>query len=193
MRIISGKFKGRKLVSFDADNIRPTTDRVKETLFNKLMGRVEDARILDMFSGTGNLAIECMSRGAAHVDLVENHRKSLEIIRKNLDLLKITEGFKISPVDCFKYIAGYEGTLYDLVICDPPFTKAMAHDLATKIGESKNLLLPGGWLVIEASSKERMDENYPGLNRLDQRIFGDKHLNFFEKAIDSEGDIPRQF
>jgi 16S rRNA (guanine966-N2)-methyltransferase len=191
VRIISGQFKGRQLVSFDADNIRPTTDRVKETLFNKLMGRVEEARILDLFSGTGNLAIESISRGAAHVDLVENHRKSLEIIRKNLALLKIESGYKIFPVDCFKYISGYEGEPYDLIICDPPFTRAWAHDLAEKIGASDRLLAPGGWLVIEASSQERMDENYPGLIRLDQRIFGDKHLNFFEKASSSEGDLSR--
>ena len=77
MRIISGKFKGRPLVSFQADHIRPTTDRVKETLFNKLMGVVEDARVLDLFSGTGNLAIECLSRGAGWVDLVESHNRSI--------------------------------------------------------------------------------------------------------------------
>ncbi len=82
MRIISGKFKGRQLVSFQADNIRPTTDRVKETLFNKLMAYVDGARVLDLFSGTGNLAIECISRGAAHVDLVENHRKVLRSSKK---------------------------------------------------------------------------------------------------------------
>lgn len=190
MRIISGKFKGRQLVSFDADHIRPTTDRVKETLFNKLMGQVEGARILDLFSGTGNLAIECISRGAQFVDLVESHRKSLEIIRKNLTLLKITEGFKIYPIDAFKYIEAFAGEPYDIVLCDPPFTQAWAHDLTQKIGQGA-LLAAQGVLVIEASSKERMDPEYPGLNRLDQRMFGDKHLNFFEKANYGEGDLSR--
>src|ERR1035437_557283 len=107
MRVISGKFKGRQLVEFEADHIRPTTDRVKETLFNKLMGQVEGARVLDLFSGTGNLAIECTSRGAAWVDMVESHKKSLEIIRENLNKLKITEGFKLNQIDAFRYIAGY--------------------------------------------------------------------------------------
>src|SRR3954462_11414596 len=104
MRIISGKYKGRQLVDFSADHIRPTTDRVKETLFNKLMGIIEGARVLDLFSGTGNLSIECLSRGAAWVDIVENHKKSLSIIRENLALLKITEGFAIHPVDTFRYL-----------------------------------------------------------------------------------------
>lgn len=181
MRIISGKYKGRQLVNFKADNIRPTTDRVKETLFNKLMARIDGARVLDMFSGTGNLAIECMSRGAAWVDMVESHKKSLSIIRENLELLKIKEGFKVHPVDAFKYIQSYSGTAYDIVIADPPFTQSWAHDLCTAVGASR-LLADDSLFVIECSSKERMDETYAGLIHLDRREFGDKHLNFFEKA-----------
>ena len=180
MRVISGKWKGRQLVNFQAEHIRPTTDRVKETLFNKLMGQVEGARVLDLFSGTGNLAIECLSRNAAWVDLVENNKKSLGIIHENLSKLKILEGFAIAPMDAFRYIEGYQGPPYDLVLADPPFTQALAHSLAESIGASR-IMAPGAWLVIEASSKERMDEAYPGLNRLDQRTFGDKHLNFFER------------
>jgi 16S rRNA (guanine966-N2)-methyltransferase len=181
MRVISGKFKGRQLVEFSAEHIRPTTDRVKETLFNKLMGQIEGARILDLFSGTGNLAIECISRGAAFVDLVENHKGSLSIIHENLAKLKITEGFKIHNLDAFRYIAGYNGAPYDVVLADPPFTQALAHDLAGKIGASA-LLGPESLFVIESAAKERLDENYPGLNRLDQRTFGDKHLTFFAKV-----------
>ena len=193
MRIISGKYGGRRLVSFDAGHIRPTTDRVKETLFNKLMGRLEGERVLDLFSGTGSLAIECLSRGAEWVDLVENHKKSLGIIRENLELLKITAGFRLHPVDAFRYLETYSGPPYAVVIADPPFTRAWAHELAAKIGAGA-VLAPGGIAVIEASSNERMDEAYPGLIRLDQRGFGDKHLNFFEKAGSEphgQGDLPR--
>ncbi|HMN67772.1 MAG TPA: 16S rRNA (guanine(966)-N(2))-methyltransferase RsmD [Bdellovibrionales bacterium] len=191
MRIIAGKYRGRKLVDFQADNIRPTTDRVKETLFNKLMHVTEGARVLDLFSGTGNLALECLSREAAWVDLVESHAKSLGIIKENFQLLKVTEGFRIHCLDVFRYIDGYRKDLYDLVIADPPFTEALAHRLATVIGASTNLLKPGAVLVIEAGSKERMDQDYPGLIRLDRREFGDKHLNFFEKANYDQGDISR--
>jgi 16S rRNA (guanine966-N2)-methyltransferase len=190
VRIIAGKFKGRRLSSFKADHIRPTTDRVKETLFNKLSGVIEGARVLDLFSGTGNLAIECLSRGAAHVDLVESHRQSLAIIRENLTLLKITEGYKIFPIDAFSYIKKYAGPPYDLVIADPPFTRAWAHDLAVAVGESA-LLGPEGVFVMEASSKERMDAGYPGLKRLDRREFGDKHLNFFKWENHDQGDLSR--
>lgn len=181
MRVISGKFKGRQLISFQADHIRPTTDRVKESLFNILMGRIEGARVLDLFSGTGNLAIECISRGAAEVAIVENHRKSLGIIRENLSKLGVTEGFKIYPIDAFKYIRDYSGEPYDVVLCDPPFTRSWAHELAESIGTSL-LLGPESRLVIESAAKEKILESYPGLNRLDQRHFGDKYLNFFAKT-----------
>ncbi len=192
MRIISGKFKGRQLVEFQADHIRPTTDRVKETLFNKLMSKVEDARVLDLFSGTGNLGIECISRGAAWVDMVESHKQSLSIMRENLTKLKISEGFKIVGIDAFRYIEGFSGLPYDIVLADPPFTQSWAHDLALKIGSS-SLMGPDSVLVIEASSKERMDNDYPGLKRLDRREFGDKHLNFFasERVTNEQGDLPR--
>ena len=97
--------------------------------------------------------------------MVENHRKSLGIIRENMTLLKIGEGYKIFPLDAFKYIETFKGEPYDLVIADPPFTQAWAHDLCVKIGECP-VLKSGGTFVVEASSKERMDENYPGLIRL---------------------------
>lgn len=189
MRVISGRFKGRSLVSFDADHIRPTTDRVKESLFNILMGHIEGARILDLFSGTGNLAIECISRGAAHVDLVESHRVSLRIIRENLAKLGIDEGYRIHPIDAFKYIRDYQGEPYDVVFADPPFTRSWAHDLALAVGASR-LLGPNSRFVMESSSKERLDERYPGLIRLDQRAFGDKNLSFFSiGGDDDKGDL----
>ncbi len=178
MRIISGKHKGRQLVSFDADHIRPTTDRVKETLFNKLMNHIAGARVLDLFSGTGNLAIECLSRDAAWVDIVENHKQSLAIIRENLGKLKINQGFKIHPIDAFTYIDSHKGEPYNLVLADPPFTRAWADELAQKIGTSR-LLDSDSIVVIEARAKETVAESYPGLKRLDQRTFGDKYLYFF--------------
>ena len=85
MRIISGKYKGRVLTSFQADHIRPTMDRIKETLFNKWMHDVEGATVLDLFAGTGSLGLEALSRGAIHIDFVEKNEKSVAIINKNLE------------------------------------------------------------------------------------------------------------
>lgn len=91
--------------------------------------------------------------------MVENHKRSLAIIRENLALLKITGDYKIFAQDAFGYIKTYSGGPYDLVIADPPFTLALAHDLALAIGASA-MLGPEGVFVIEASSKERMDSEY---------------------------------
>lgn len=179
MRVISGRFKGHRLKNFQADHIRPTTDRVKETLFNKLMNHIDGARVLDLFSGTGNLGIEAISRGASHVDLVESHRKSLSIIRENLLGLKVTEGFKVIPLDVFKYVRDYQGKPYDVILADPPFTQQLADDVMKALAASQTF--HGETLIIiEASSRETCLDRYPPLILLDRREFGDKHLNFFQ-------------
>jgi 16S rRNA (guanine966-N2)-methyltransferase len=180
MRIISGKYKGHPLKKFDADHIRPTTDRVKETLFNKLMGQVEDSRVLDLFSGTGNLGIEAISRGATWVDLVESHRRSVQIIRDNMDHLKIRDGYKIHAVDVFKYLKTYTGPAYDLIFADPPFTETLADSVMTALAES-SCFHEYTTIVIESARKEQCLDRYPPLIRLDLREFGDKNLNFFER------------
>lgn len=181
MRIISGRFKGRVLASFQADHIRPTTDRVKETLFNKWMTSVDEARVLDLFSGTGNLGIEALSRGAQHVDFVEMNLKSIAILKKNIELLKLQENeYKIHKQDVLVYLKRYQGKAYDLILADPPFTEKMAHDVMVALDQSQcfdeNTLI-----AIESHKKERMDESYENLYRYDFRDYGDKVLSFFTK------------
>ncbi|MBY0553733.1 16S rRNA (guanine(966)-N(2))-methyltransferase RsmD [bacterium] len=181
MRIISGKYKGRVLTSFQADNIRPTMDRVKETLFNKWMGYVEEASVLDLFSGTGNLGIEALSRGCKHVDFVEMNVKSIQIIKKNVDMLKLSNNeYKIHKADVLQYLKRYQGPTYNLILIDPPFTEKMAHDVMQALDASQcydeNTLI-----AIESIKKERMDEAYTNLYRYDFNDYGDKVLSFFAK------------
>jgi 16S rRNA (guanine966-N2)-methyltransferase len=184
MRVISGKYKGHKLVSFQAGHIRPTTDRVKETLFNKLMGLTGEARVLDLFSGTGNLGIEAISREAAHVDFVEENRKSLSILRENLNKLKITAGFTVFPLDVFKYLKRFEGEAYQLILADPPFTQKWADQVMEAIAASP-VLQPGTIVAIESAAQETIRDFYPAfdnscdLNLLDRKNFGDKNLSLF--------------
>ena len=179
MRIISGKYKGHKLVSFDADHIRPTTDRVKQTLFDKLMGLTGEARVLDLFSGTGNLGIEALSREASHVDFVEENRKSLSILKENLNKLRITDGFKIHPVDVFKYLKRYEGAAYQLILADPPFTQKWADEVMTAIAAS-SAIGTDTIVAIESAAKETIRDVYSDLNLLDRKNFGDKNLSLFK-------------
>lgn len=180
MRIISGQFRGRRLVAFQAKHIRPTTDRVKETLFNKLSGLVEGARVLDLFSGTGNLGLEAVSRGAEHVDFVESHPKSVKIIRENMALLGLKEGVRVYPIDVFKYINEYSGEPYDIIFVDPPFTKKLADSAMRALAESA-AVGDETRIMIEASRHETLENSYGTLKELDRKDFGDKCMGSFQR------------
>lgn len=180
MRIISGKFKGRRLGSFNAKHIRPTTDREKESIFNKLMADIPGARVLDLFSGTGNLGLEAHSRGADFVQCVEFSKKSIKIIHENIKLLGIEDGIEVTFGDVMKFLQKYDGEPFDVVLADPPFTEAMAHSVMETISRS-SVCKPGTVVVIEAGGKERLDEQYQGFNLLDRKDFGDKSVAFFER------------
>lgn len=181
MRIISGRFRGRVLSSFQADHIRPTTDRVKETIFNKWMHYTDGARVLDLFSGTGNLGIEALSRGAIHVDFVEMNTKSIAILKKNVELLKLDSNeYKVHKQDVLQYLKRYQGEPFSLILIDPPFTEKMAHEVMVALDQSacfdENTLI-----AIESQKKERMDDAYTTLYRYHFNDYGDKLLSFFAK------------
>ncbi|MCB9024998.1 MAG: 16S rRNA (guanine(966)-N(2))-methyltransferase RsmD [Bdellovibrionaceae bacterium] len=179
MRIISGILKGRRLVAFSAQHIRPTTDRVKETIFNKLQGDISGSRVLDLFSGTGNLAIESYSRGANYTEAVEMHPQSVKIIKQNLDNLKITDKIQLVVMDVLKYLQRYQGESFDIILVDPPFTKVLSHSVLEILGDSR-AVKPGTIVVIESAKAERVDNNYSGLIFLEQKSFGDKKVTFWQ-------------
>jgi 16S rRNA (guanine966-N2)-methyltransferase len=180
MRIISGRFKGRRLVNFKADHIRPTTDRVKESVFNKLQGYLENARVLDLFAGTGNLSCEAISRGAQSVDAVELSKKSIAIIRDNLKLLEIENEVNVINDDVLKYLRKYSGPPYDLILADPPFTEKLANSVLEALATCP-AVGPDTVIMLEASSHETVLEQYPGLTLTDQRDYGDKRITFWNK------------
>ncbi|MCB0349603.1 MAG: 16S rRNA (guanine(966)-N(2))-methyltransferase RsmD [Bdellovibrionales bacterium] len=181
MRIISGRLKGRQLVGFKAGHIRPTTDRVKETLFNILMGDVPGARVLDLFAGTGNLGIEALSRGASYVECVEVNKSSLRIIADNLKSLGIQKEIKVTASDVFKYLKSYKAEPFDIIFIDPPFTEAIAHKCMEAASTTQAAKI-GTIFVIESSRHERIDDAYGPLRLLDRRAFGDKSASFFQKG-----------
>lgn len=181
MRVIAGKLKGHQLVAFAADHIRPTTDRIKQSVFNRLAPDMEGARVLDLFSGTGSLAIEAHSQGAAAVMAVENNSKSLRIIRENLKKLKIEDQIQVRPMDVFKFLTGSQEDAFDIVLVDPPFTQKLAHDVLLKLSASQ-VVKTGSIVVIEASTHERVEDSYGRLRLLDRRDYGDKQVCFFTCA-----------
>lgn len=183
MRIISGKYKGQQLVSFQASHLRPTTDRVKESMFNILQSDIDGARVLDLFSGTGNLGLESLSRGAREVFFVEKNRKSLDLIERNIEKLKVTEPHRIVVSDVISYIKKFNDEPFDVIFADPPFTEAMAHDVMLAASQSA-LFLPHTIMAIESARREKIEDDYNTLVRYDVREFGDKVLSFFKRKED---------
>lgn len=179
MRIIAGKYKGLQLVSFKAEHIRPTTDRVKESIFNKWMAYLEGSRCLDLFAGTGNLSIEALSRGAREVCAVEKSKKSLKILRENLQKIGVPkEEIQVVQDDVFHFLKSYQGEPFGLVFVDPPFTEKWADAVLKALAQSR-VIGPGSQVVIESGTKEALSDKYIPLELLDRRPFGDKTVSYF--------------
>ncbi len=186
MRIISGKFRGQNLVPFNADHIRPTTDRVKESLFNRLQFDIEGSRVLDLFSGTGNLSFESISRGAKEVQAVELNKKSVEIFEKNRQKLKVgREELKLHKIDVFKFVQNYSGPAFDIVFIDPPFTEKWGDKVMHVVAESL-VYGPSTRIAIETAKKEPFADSYGPLVLEHQKDYGDKKLSFFCKETSEE-------
>ncbi len=177
MRIIGGKYGGRKLVSFKASHIRPTTDRVKEVIFNKLQFDIEGAQVLDLFSGTGSLAFEALSRDAAFVQAVESSATSVKIIEKNRQLLDVGDELRVAKSDVFKFLQHHHDT-YDIILVDPPFTKKIADSVLMALSQSA-CLKNQSEVFIESTTKESIADEYGSLILKKRQSFGDKYLSHY--------------
>jgi len=154
LRIIGGQWRGRKLDFPDAEGLRPTPDRVRETLFNWLQGHVTDARCLDLFAGSGALGIEALSRGAAHVVLVENNPAAAQQLEAHLRTLQCNAGV-VCPLSVVQFLErGPGGAHYNLVFLDPPFGKGL-------IQSSIALLEKHQWLAPQAHVYLEMESTLP--------------------------------
>lgn len=120
LRIIGGEWRGRKLRFPDAPNLRPTPDRVRETIFNWLSPIINGAHCLDLFAGSGALGLEALSRGAASTTFVDSHKKVVQALKSHLDLLSSNDRAKVFELDGIKFLKG-EVQKYDLVFLDPPY------------------------------------------------------------------------
>lgn len=138
LRIIGGEWRGRKLRFPDVEGLRPTTDRVRETLFNWLAPMIAGARCLDLFAGSGALGLEALSRGAAAVQFVDRDRRTVQSLRDNLALLKSGRG-EVLQVDALTFLRG-EARPYDLIFLDPPFRQGLLQPCLEQ-------LCQGGWLA----------------------------------------------
>lgn len=182
MRIISGCFKGHRLCNFSADFIRPMTDRVKTSVFDTLYSAdksPKDKRVLDLFSGTGSLALESISRGAQQVYAVDENQKSIDIIKKNCQKLKIKNGIKIYKKDVFSFLSHYKGYSFPLIFADPPFAQHLGKKILQYLVSSA-VVGEGTMLVLEASTPEELPLTNNLYHNLHRKQFGDKKVWFYQ-------------
>ena len=181
MRVIGGVYGGRKLSSFQASHIRPTTDQVKESLFNKIQFSIEGAFVLDLFSGTGNLAIEALSRGACQVIAVESHPHSIRIINQNREKLAIGEELKVLKSDVFKFLKKTQ-TCFRIILIDPPFTEKIADRVLEALSESR-CVNTHTEIFIESSTREVIKQNYSCFHEKFKKSYGDKFLSHYTGGV----------
>lgn len=180
MRVIAGNAGGLKLISPAGTTTRPTSDRVKEALFSILESAeaVRGAQVLDLFAGSGALGIEALSRGAAHVTLVDTSRPALEALRKNLVHTNYTSQATVLGLNAFNALDQLvrQQARFDLILIDPPYN----HGLQVKVLERIDpLLVPGGLAVAESATRELLPEQAGNCHRTDRRVYGDTALAFY--------------
>lgn len=150
LRIIGGECRGRRLHFPDGKGLRPTADRVRETLFNWLQGELRGRRVLDLFAGSGALGLEALSRGAAQAVFVEQARSAAEQLRENLALLGLEDRSEVMQADARRFLER-SAPPFDLVFLDPPFATQLLAQVSGKL-ESRGLLAAGAWVYLEQDS-----------------------------------------
>lgn len=185
MRIIAGT-AGRLAIKVPKAVTRPTTDFVRQALFSILGGRVEGARVLDLFAGSGAIGLEALSRGAASCVFVDNHRAAEAVLRDNLGRSRL-EGGRIVRADVHRWLGGEPGR-FDLIFADPPYAKTPFDrdhlgELFAK-GLLQGRLADAGWLVVEQSEGESTREA-PGLRLEDRRVYGGSAILLYAREGDS--------
>jgi len=184
MRVIAGIYKGRRLKSPPSLQVRPTSDRLRETLFNVIAPRIEGARFLDLCAGSGAVGIEALSRGAVHATLVDRSRKMCGLIESNLDLCRIpeeqTEVVNATTEDFLKRTDIRHSRPWDIIFFDPPY-KDDYLEVLRLFGEKANTLLDStGQLIVEHHHKNELPESAGGLTRVRILKQGDSALSFYQ-------------
>jgi len=184
VRVIAGRYGGRTLVAPAGPATRPTADRVREALFS-VLGHIEDARVLDLFAGTGALGIEALSRGAAHATFVENARPALRALGQNLHALALDDVTTVLPLAVERVLKAppWEPQTFDLIFLDPPyavvrsgrFTDALAKAVERGLVSALN---PDGRVILEHASAER-PPTVSGITLEATRVYGDTALSFY--------------
>jgi len=184
MRIIAGRLKGRVLQAPTWDGLRPSSDRLRETLFNILAPALDGARLLDVCAGTGAVGLEALSRGAAWVTFVEQDRRALALIEANLKKCGVTDGYTIERRDALTRTAAGLDASFDLVFLDPPYAQRSLEPWLTMAAAHVRV---DGQVVLEHATRLAAPERVGPLRRVRERRQGDSTLSFYTTCPEPEG------
>jgi 16S rRNA (guanine(966)-N(2))-methyltransferase RsmD len=176
VRVIAGTLKGRRLKSPDWAGVRPTSDKLRETLFNILGPRSDGARVLDAYAGSGAVGIEALSRGAAHVTFVDHDRRATALIEANLEHCGINNRYAIIRVDFARTEAPPAGSPFDIVFLDPPYGKA---DLNAALERAAAMSAPGTLVIAEHAKRDAAPPQVGRLVLTRDVTSGDSGLAFY--------------
>jgi 16S rRNA (guanine(966)-N(2))-methyltransferase RsmD len=176
MRVIAGIARGQPLVVPRDRGTRPITDRVKETLFAILGARVPEARVLDLYAGSGAIGIEALSRGAASATFVEKARPAIVVLRTNLERTHLADLAAVQPIDVERFLGAPGGGPWDLVFLDPPYE---VRAIVAPLRAVEPLLAPDAMVVVKHFWRTELPE-VAGLQLVRQRRFGETMLSFLE-------------
>jgi len=196
MRIIAGTFRSRQLKSLKGFALRPTSDRLRESLFDVLAERIPGCRFLDLFAGTGAVGIEALSRGAAEAVFIENHPSAATLIQKNLDSLGIRGCTRILKLDALRglqrlaaeYTSGSPS--FDIVFLDPPYAAAEEYRRVLTFLGSAPFLAPGALVIAEHRRSFELPEALGLLERVRVLRQGDASLSFFRVHLPVNPNLP---
>jgi 16S rRNA (guanine(966)-N(2))-methyltransferase RsmD len=175
MRVIAGRLKGRRLKAPSWHGLRPTSDKLRETLFNIVAARIDGARVLDGFAGTGAVGIESISRGAAHVTFVEQDRRAVELIEENLTACGVVGGYTIRRGDVAAVLPELGSHAFELILLDPPYD---IMTMTAVLDASARALASGGLVVLEHATR-RDPQPVVSLEPVRRVQSGDSTLTFF--------------
>ena len=194
MRVIAGKYRSRPLRSMRGMDIRPTADRVRESLFNVLTAGQPEALVgsawLDLFAGTGAVGIEALSRGAARVSFVESSAAAARVVRQNLDSLGIDAGFTVLQADVIKSLKKMESAAkVDFIFLDPPYDFAEGYRSTLEFLSTAAFLGPKAIIIAEHVKRFDPGETFGALARFRKLVQGDAVLSFYRKGETAQGPV----
>jgi 16S rRNA (guanine(966)-N(2))-methyltransferase RsmD len=183
MRIIAGTYKGRNLKSPPSMDVRPTSDRLRETLFNVIAPRIQESRFLDLCAGSGAVGIEALSRGASHATFVDRSRRSCTLIESNLELCRVPEDQQVIYCsEAYEFLRQTSSPAWDIIFFDPPYQQDYLKTLKFVGTNSSKLLTDEGILIVEHHHKTTLPEIAGNLHRTRVLKQGDSSLSFYQKT-----------